>query len=238
MIRYVEDKTFLKQFNLSNTTVLHILRKEQMSFHRICSFPYNILVLVYRSDGSRTSYMSGKSQNFYFPLEAGHFYFIPANHVAGVCLSEGMYFVSIQFLLDLYNGLDVFSSVNKILEFEDAAQVKRALEIFKTPGENVWSVKMSGIAFDCIGSIFEKLDPVELNLTEITGFSDILKPNSVTMELVASVRLFMASAVMDTEPDNVPTISLPAHSTALARMPTKPDSLPTLPRTAGSAPFS
>ncbi len=133
------------------------------------AIPVNRLLFCLGSTDHEESYV--KDENYYYPMQPGHFYFIPANHVAGVCLSEGMYFVSIQFLLDLYNGLDVFSSVNKILEFEDAAQVKRALEIFKTPGENVWSVKMSGLACDCIGSIFEKLDPVELNLTEITGFS-------------------------------------------------------------------
>ena len=133
------------------------------------AIPVNRLLFCLGSTDHEESYV--KDENCYYPMQSGHFYFIPANHVAGVCLSEGMYFVSIQFLLDLYNGLDVFSSVNKILEFEDAAQVKRALEIFKTPGENVWAVKMSGIACDCIGSIFEKLDPVELNLTEITGLS-------------------------------------------------------------------
>ena len=47
------------------------------------------------------------------------------------------------------------------------------------------------------------------------------------MELEASERLFMASAVMDTEPDTVPTSSFMAHSSKLAAMPTMPLSRPT-----------
>ena len=50
------------------------------------------------------------------------------------------------------------------------------------------------------------------------------------MELEASDRLFMASAVMDTEPDRVPTSSLKPNSSRLHTMPTTPLSLPTAPR--------
>ena len=133
------------------------------------AIPVNRLLFCLGSTDNGESYV--KDENCYYPLQPGHFYFIPANHVAGVCLSDGMYFVSIQFLLDLYNGLDVFSSVNKILDFEDAAQVDRAEKIFKISAENVWSTKLLGITCDCIGSIFDRLDPMELNLTEFTGLS-------------------------------------------------------------------
>ena len=55
------------------------------------------------------------------------------------------------------------------------------------------------------------------------------------MELVASDRLFMASAVMDTEWEARPTISLPVNSSRLQKMPTMPEKMPIFPRDAGSA---
>lgn len=49
------------------------------------------------------------------------------------------------------------------------------------------------------------------------------------MELVASDRLFMASAVMDTEWEARPTISLPVNSSRLQKMPTMPEKMPIFP---------
>ena len=109
MIHDVDDKSFLKKFNFSNTTVLHILRKEQISFHRICSFSYNILVLVFQSDGSNTSYMKGKSQDFYFTLEAGYFYFIPAGHTVEYNLQPDIGYYTFHVGFEIYPGLDLYS---------------------------------------------------------------------------------------------------------------------------------
>ena len=109
MIHHVEDKSFLKKFDFSNTTVLHILRKEQLSFHRICSFSYNILVLVFQSDGSGTSYMKGKSQDFYFTLEEGHFYFIPAGHTVEYNLQPDICYYTFHVGFEIYPGLDLYS---------------------------------------------------------------------------------------------------------------------------------
>lgn len=124
MSRYVDDKTFLKQFNLSNTTVLHFLRKEQMSFHQICSFPYNILVLVYHSDGSRNSYMNGKSQDFHFPLEAGHFYFIPAGHSVEYNLQPDIQYYTFHIGFEVYPGLDLYSSQTPCITGDGTALIR------------------------------------------------------------------------------------------------------------------
>ena len=55
----------------------------------------------------------------------------------------------------------------------------------------------------------------------------------VTMEPEASDRLFMASAVIETEPVRVPTSSLNANSSKLHTMPVRPDSVPMAARTLG-----
>ena len=134
------------------------------------ALPVNRLLFCLGSSDDEESYV--ENADSHYTMQYGHIYFIPANHIAGVRLSNGMNFVSIQFLLDLYNGLDVLSSVNKILDFDDAAMVERARKIFKITAEHIWSPQLPGITYDCIGNIFEQLEPIELNLTEITGFSD------------------------------------------------------------------
>ena len=77
----IEDKSHLSLFNASNMIVLHLLRKERLSFHDRCVFPYNILVLVFESDNSGESfidngigffpYSEGKSFLFYSKRASG-----------------------------------------------------------------------------------------------------------------------------------------------------------------------
>ena len=52
------------------------------------------------------------------------------------------------------------------------------------------------------------------------------KPTRLTTLDEASERLFRASAVMAMEPNRVPTVSLPRHSSRLHTMPTTPARLP------------
>ncbi len=58
------------------------------------------------------------------------------------------------------------------------------------------------------------------------GFLESRKPPSVAMEEEASERLLIASAVMDTEPDNRPTTVFPIQRSRLHTIPTAPDSVP------------
>ena len=125
----------------------------------------NRLLFCLGSSDNEESYV--EDADCHYAMQSGHFYFIPADHIAAVRLSKSMYFVSIQFLLDLYNGLDLFTSVNKILDFDDPALVERARQIFRIAPENVWSVKLLGITYDCIGTLLDRLELVELNLNEV-----------------------------------------------------------------------
>ena len=124
MIHHVEDSSFLKKFDLANTTVLHILRKEQLSFHRICSFSYNILVLVCGSDGSGISYMRGKDEDFYFPLEAGRFYFIPAGHVVEYNLQVDIQYYTFHVGFEIHPGVDLYSPQTPSITGDGSAMIR------------------------------------------------------------------------------------------------------------------
>ena len=58
------------------------------------------------------------------------------------------------------------------------------------------------------------------------GLAAIRKPSSMMIELEASERLLIASAVMDTEAESRPIVSFAANSSRLQRMPTTPVSFP------------
>ena len=137
MIHNVDEKSFLKKFNFSNTTVLHLLRKEQISFHRICSFSYNILVLVFQSDGSNISFMKGKSQDFHFTLEQGHFYFIPAGHTVEYNLQPDIGYYTFHVGFEIYPGLDLYSPRTPCIAGDGTALIREMDLLWQLEAENL-----------------------------------------------------------------------------------------------------
>ena len=70
----------------------------------------------------------------------------------------------------------------------------------------------------------------------LSGFCPAsLKPISVITEEAASEKLFIASAIIATDPAIMPTVSLPATSSMLSIMPVMPESCPQRVRTLGSS---
>lgn len=100
----------------------------------------------------------------HFTLQPGSVYFIPMNHKVQVRLTENMHFISIQFLLDLHNWNDVFSSIKKILTFKDPSFLERANNAFDTEDPFLMSTRLLSIAYDFVSRIFELSDINDLNL--------------------------------------------------------------------------
>ncbi len=114
------------------------------------------------STDAEESYVS--DENHYYPMRPGCAYFIPAFHKAGVKLTENMRFLSIQFLLDFYNGIDVFSSFRQIMEIEDPTITQRANEAFEIESPYQLAPRLHSVVFDFVSRIFEKTDVDKLNL--------------------------------------------------------------------------
>lgn len=68
-----------------------------------------------------------------FPLKPGCAYFIPLHYPARVKLDEQLKFISIQFTLEIFDAVDLFSHCNTIWEIEEPALTERAKKAFETP---------------------------------------------------------------------------------------------------------
>ena len=67
------------------------------------------------------------------PFAAGHLYFIPAGYPVMMCLNGRMFFLSVQFNLELFPGLDLFSGCTGIRVVESPTILPRLLELFDAP---------------------------------------------------------------------------------------------------------
>lgn len=70
------------------------------------------------------------------PFEAGHLYFIPAGYPVMMCLNGRMFFLSVQFNLELFPGLDLFSGCTGIRVVKSPEILPRLLAIFDAPRES------------------------------------------------------------------------------------------------------
>lgn len=122
----------------------------------ITALPVNRLLIPLGEGDRGRSYVSDK--NYHFPMRSGSVYFIPAFHPAGVKLTEHMPFISVQFLLDFQNGVDLFSLSDRVLEIESPAAATLAETIFHTASEPVQAVRLQGFVYDFLGTILQELE--------------------------------------------------------------------------------
>lgn len=133
----------------------------------MAALPVNRLLIPLKDEDPEHSWIRDK--NCHFTMRCGNAYFIPAFHTAGVKLTKNMQFLSIQFLLDFQNGIDLFSLSEQVLEIESPDSATRAEAIFETPEKHLLSVKLQSFVYDFLGIILEKLDDSELNLDQSSG---------------------------------------------------------------------
>ena len=127
----VENKSHLSLFNASNMIVLHFLRKERLSFHDRCVFPYNILVLVFESDNSGESFIDN-GIGFSRILKENHFYFIPSGQAADYCLQPGIMYYTFHVGFEKFPGIDLFNSENsQCLEGDASAMIQEMARIWQ-----------------------------------------------------------------------------------------------------------
>jgi len=72
------------------------------------TMPVNRFFIVFADSGKDDSWISDALSGEKFPIRAGHFYFVPCNHPSDWHLEPDVWFVSLQFNLELFYGFDVF----------------------------------------------------------------------------------------------------------------------------------
>lgn len=112
-----------------------------------------------------------RDRNLCFPLRPGCAYFIPVYHMAEVNLSSRLFFLSIQFTLECYDGVDLFSRCRSIREVEDPLWLERAEEAFRTRETFAAASRLRGITQDFVSFLLESVDGETLeSVTRLAEF--------------------------------------------------------------------
>lgn len=124
--------------------------------------PVNRFLMPFADAGEEESFVSDAQQKF--RLRPGWVYFIPQFHPARVRLSPELEFISIQFTLEFFGGVDVFSRAHFIAEHHDPDWFERADAAYQSPNPFVATLRLRAVAEDFAALQLEKLSESELKL--------------------------------------------------------------------------
>jgi len=106
----------------------------------------------------------------HFTLTPGNAYFIPLNCTARVRLDGFFDFVSIQFTLELYEGIDVFSSFKKICEVPGDRWRELGLRAYELKNPFFASALLNTTVFEFCSNLMEQMTSTEWQ--SVLQFSD------------------------------------------------------------------
>lgn len=105
-------------------------------------------------------------------LRPGCAYFIPSYHEARVKLSENLRFLSIQFTLECWEGVDLFSRCRAVREIENPRYRERAEEAFETENPFIAASLLRGVTQDFASEILAGMKESDLDF--VTRFAEFL----------------------------------------------------------------
>lgn len=135
----------------------------------------------------------------HFTLKPGMAYFIPVNYPVRLRLDEDLTFVSIQFTLELYEGIDVFSAFDNICELPAEHWKNTADNAFSSKNIPLAGAQISALVFDFSSILMQKMTEREWNpVTKFAEFQQELafvysnrkKLAQITVSDLAGVRNF------------------------------------------------
>ena len=97
----------------------------------ITALPFNRFFLPIANPEGPSCYIRDGEKEY--ELRPGFAYFIPIYHPAGVRLSEDLRFLSIQFTIEVVEGVDLFSRAHAVREIENPGWLAQAEKAFDTP---------------------------------------------------------------------------------------------------------
>ena len=111
-----------------------------------------------------------EDENCRYTLLPGKAYFIPLNYPVRLRLDEYLTFVSIQFTLELYGGIDVFSAFKGIREVPGSCWQENGKRAFDCPNAPMAGAQVASIAFGFSTVIMQEM--TEREWEPVTKFSD------------------------------------------------------------------
>ncbi len=135
------------------------------------ALPVNRFFMPIRNPNGEACYM--EDGVIHETLHPGYVYFIPLFHTARVCLDAELEFLSIQFTLELYGGVDLFSRVPSIRKIADASWLARAEAAYAEPEEFVAAAMVRALTEDFSAHLLGTL--TEEQLAFASAFSGFQK---------------------------------------------------------------
>lgn len=110
----------LRYHALARMRLNHAASVDSYEFHgKNNRMPVNRLLFVCSEDAEEESVIYDLNNALVLPMKAGHLYFIPHNYLIDLDLAKNISFVSLQFNLDLFGGIDVFETYPRCEVEED-----------------------------------------------------------------------------------------------------------------------
>lgn len=158
------------------------------------SLHVNRLFTVIRNTDAERNYISDHSTMHM--LKGGMIYFIPAHHMATVCLDDKIEFISTQFKMEAFPGIDVFSNSKRIFTLDDPRIYQRIRKTYNMKSDIASSVHMIGYVAETAGAVIEQLTDEELET--VTRFSIYRKLlNYIARHCNAGTKVEDLAAVMN-----------------------------------------
>ncbi len=110
--------------------------------------------------------------NLSYTLRPGCAYFIPIYHAAKVKLSSNLRFLSIQFTLEWYEGVDLFSHCRAVREIRDSRYLERAEEAFEQENPYAAASLLRTVTQDFASCLLASMESSELDF--VTRFAEFL----------------------------------------------------------------
>ncbi len=127
------NRTPLRFYNHTHQITFHHIACENLNFHQVCVFPWNIFVLVPSASGNQEDYIESRATGEHLPLKKDHFYFIPSGLAAEYYLTAEITFLTFHFNLELYPGMDLFSGTEHFLTGCDPEMTQNFRKMFDDP---------------------------------------------------------------------------------------------------------
>ena len=135
------------------------------------SLPVNRCFMPLANPSGDKCFLEDKKQHF--TLTPGMVYFIPLNYPVRLRLDEYLTFVSIQYTLELYEGVDVFSAFRNICEIPGNHWKETGDFAFECKNAPLAGAKVAAIVYDFSSVVMEQMTDQEWN--PVTKFSDFQK---------------------------------------------------------------
>lgn len=182
----------LKLTNRIKLRITHFAYGTYPTSDGIASLPQNRFFMPAVNGGAEC--FIADSEN-HFSLLAGNVYFIPAYHGAQFRLDEHLKFLSIQFSLELWEGLDIFAHVKSIQMISKPSFLRRGLSVFHSEDTLFPALQLRNLTMDFCQTVIHNIPPEELDMgirfsnyqKEIEYLNRNINANT-TVEMLADLR--------------------------------------------------